>query len=116
MDRALRFHTQCEFRSAINKPLLRIGWIFQCRSRDAPHSLIRGKLRRRLTQTPYKRRLLQAISSETTEHQSAPGACFHFDARFFFERLDNGGGVLSPEAERNRRFEIFSDNAQRRNG
>src|SRR5439155_17260717 len=45
MDRALRFHTQCKVRSAINKPLLRIRWIFQCRTRDAPHSLVRGKFR-----------------------------------------------------------------------
>jgi hypothetical protein len=44
------------------------------------------------------------------------GACLHFDARFFFERLDDGRGVFFPEAKRNGRFEIFFDNAQSWNG
>ena len=42
--------------------------------------------------------------------------CLHFGARFFFERLDFGGGVLCPEAKSNGRFEIFFDNPQSRNG
>ena len=42
--------------------------------------------------------------------------CLHFGARFFFERLDFGGGVFFPEAKRNGRFEILFDNPQSRNG
>ena len=53
---------------------------------------------------------------ETAGHQLARGARFHFDTRFFFERLDYGGGVLFSEAKRNGRFEIFFDNAERRGG
>jgi len=40
--------------------------------------------------------------------------CLHVDVRFFFQRLDDGGGVLFPEAKRNGRFEIFSHSAQSR--
>src|SRR5438132_2024292 len=40
----------------------------------------------------------------------------HFDACFFFERLDQGRGVFCSEAKVNGRAEIFFNNAQRRNG
>src|SRR5438270_11134574 len=40
----------------------------------------------------------------------------HFDARFFFERLDERRSVFCSEAKGNRRCEIFFRNVQRRNG
>ena len=52
---------------------------------------------------------------ETAGYQLAGGACLHFDACFFFERLDQGGGVFCSEAEGNSRGEILFHNVQRRN-
>ena len=43
-------------------------------------------------------------------------ACLHWDTRFVFKRLDQGGGVFCSEAKGNGRCEIVFNNAQRRNG
>jgi hypothetical protein len=51
-----------------------------------------------------------------TSRPNCWSTAFDFDARFFFKRLDYGGGVLFSEAKRDGRFEIFLGNSQSRNG